>query len=63
MNSNEKAFLEKFCVKQSSNLIGLENVGAAGFTIATVVLPLSLKKEPNLHPSEPPAYQIFTFSP
>ena len=27
MNSNDKAFLEKFCVRESAILIGLENVG------------------------------------
>ena len=35
----------KFCVKESSNLIGLENFGAAEFLItAGLVLPLSVRK-------------------
>ena len=33
MQSKEKAFLEKFCEKESSSLIGFENFGAAGFSI------------------------------
>ena len=33
MNSKNKAFLEKICVEESSNLIGLENFGATGFSI------------------------------
>ena len=37
MNSKDKAFLEKFCVKESSNLIGLENLGTAGFSITAVL--------------------------
>ena len=28
---NDKTFLEQFCVKESSKLIGLENLGAQGF--------------------------------
>ena len=31
MNSEDKAFLEKFCAEESSNLIGPENFGATGF--------------------------------
>ena len=37
MNSKDKAFLEKFCVKESSNLIGLENFGATGFSITAML--------------------------
>ena len=43
MNSNEKAFLERFCVKQSSNLIDLEDVGAAGFSIEIATPPITRK--------------------
>ena len=33
MNSNDKAFLEKFWVEGSSILVGLENFGATVFSI------------------------------
>ena len=33
MNSKGKVFLEKFCAKESNNLIGLKNFGATGFFI------------------------------
>ena len=33
MNLKDKAFLEKFCVKESSILIGRENFGATQFPI------------------------------
>ena len=33
MNSKDKTFLEKFCVKESSNMTGLENFEAVGFLI------------------------------
>ena len=36
MNSEDKAFPKKFCVKESSKLIGLENFGVAGFSIVTI---------------------------
>ena len=37
MNSKDKAFLETFCVKESSTLIGLGNFGATGFSITAVL--------------------------
>ena len=33
MNSKGKAFLEKFRVRESSNMIGLKTFGARGFSI------------------------------
>ena len=56
MNSNDKAFLEKFSVKESSILIGLENFVAKVFSIMGRLgwHPPSIKRWPNLHPSEPP---------
>ena len=33
MNSEDKTFLERFCVTESSNLIDLENFAVTGFTI------------------------------
>ena len=33
MNSEDKAFLEKLCVKESNNLTGLEHFGTAEFSI------------------------------
>ena len=55
MNSNDKAFLEKFWVEGSSILVGLENFGATVFSIMERLggIPLSIKKRPNLHPSVP----------
>ena len=35
MNSKDKSFLEKFYVKESNNMISLENFGAGGFSITT----------------------------
>ena len=32
MNSKNKAFLEKFSVREKSNLTGLENFGATGLS-------------------------------
>ena len=37
MNSKDKAFLEKFCVKESSNLIGRENFETSGFFITALL--------------------------
>ena len=37
MNPKDKAVLEKFCVKESSNLIGRENFEAAGFFITALL--------------------------
>ena len=33
MNSKDKSFLEKFYVKESNNMISLENFGAGGFPL------------------------------
>ena len=60
MNWRDKAILEKFCVKESSNLIGLEYFGPTGFSIIAVLgclappssSPLWIKKWTNLHLSE-----------
>ena len=54
MNSKDKSFLEKFYVKESNNMISLENFGAGGFSITTGLgcySPIS-EKGPNLYPSE-----------
>ena len=76
MNSKDKAFLEKFCVKESSNLIGLENLETAGFSITAVLgwySPCQSKSDQiftHQSPSPPPpphppthTHQIFIFSP
>ena len=54
MNLKDKAFLEKLRIKESSILIGLENFGAtvSHYGLIGVVLPPSINKWPNLHPSE-----------
>ena len=73
MNSKNKAFLEKFSVKEKSNLTGLENFGATWFSIVGelgVALFLVVKKWPDLVPTHQspyrrpplvfPIHQIFT---
>ena len=64
MNSNDKAFLEKFSVKESSILIGLENFVAKVFSIMDRLgwHPPSIKRWPNLHPQSL-LHQIFTSYP
>ena len=37
MNSKNKGFLEELCVKESSNLISLENFRTAGFSITAML--------------------------
>ena len=57
MNSKDKAFLEKFCVNESSNLTGLENFWAAGFSITARfggTPTISHHTPPKLPPPPPP---------
>ena len=37
MNSKDKAFLETFCIKESSTLTGFENFGAVGYSMTAVL--------------------------
>ena len=57
MNSKDKAFLEKFCVNESSNLTALENFWAAGFSITARfggTPTISHQTPPKLPPPPPP---------
>ena len=54
MNWRDKAILEKFCVKESSNLIGLEYFRPAGFSIIAVLGCLAPPPPPNSPPPPPP---------
>ena len=57
INSKDKAFLENFCVNESSNLTGLENFWAAGFSITARfggTPTISHHTPPNLPPPPPP---------
>ena len=65
MNSSDKAILEKFFVKESRILIGLENFGATVFSIMGglgVVLPHQLKND-QISNHQGPLHQVFTSSP
>ena len=69
MNSKDKTFLEKFCVKESSNMTGLENFEAVGFLIIAGLRWYSPHQSKSDHisghqspPLPPPSHQIFTFS-
>ena len=45
MSSKDQAFIEKVCVKKSSNLIGQENFGPQGFrNVVLRTAPPSVKK-------------------
>ena len=60
MHSKNKAFLEKFSVREKSNLTGLENFGATGFSIVGelgVALFLVVKKWPDLVPTHQSPYR------
>ena len=60
MNSKDKDFLEKFCVKESSNLIGLENFGVTGW-VGWDGIPASktMTKSPPIRVPPPPDFYIF----
>ena len=66
MNSEDKAFLEKFCVKESSSLVGLEIFGGARFSI-TIMLewyPSHKSKSNQIFSHQsPPTYTKYSHSP
>ena len=63
MNSEDKTFLERFCVTESSNLIDLENFAVTGFTIMGRLGWYS-PHQPKMtkSPSSESRHQIFTSS-
>ena len=65
MYSKDKAFLEKFCVKKSSNLIGLENFGAVDFPITAGLRRYSLhqSKSDQIATHQISSNTIFKFCP
>ena len=60
MNSEDKTFLERFCVTESSNLIDLENFAVTGFTIMGRLGWYDQKMTKS--PSSESRHQIFTSS-